>query len=67
MIFGMKRKKNICIRKRSSRLGRHGCVKGFQTFTHLRGYLASLYIARDIRASCVVVVIWCEEPKQGDS
>jgi hypothetical protein len=58
--------KKICTRKRSFRLGRHGCVKGFQTFTRLRGYLASLNIARDVWASCVVVVIWCEEPKQED-
>jgi hypothetical protein len=34
-----KKIKEICKRKRSSRLRRHGRVEEFQTFARLRGYL----------------------------
>jgi hypothetical protein len=39
----MKKKK-----KRSSKLGRHGRVEGFQTSTRFGGYLGSLYPTRDV-------------------
>jgi hypothetical protein len=53
-------------KKRSSRLGRHGRVEGFQTSACLRGYLGCLYLARDVWAFCVAIAVWCREPEQGD-
>jgi len=35
-------------KKRSSKLGRHGRVEGFQTSTRFGGYLGSLYPTRDV-------------------
>jgi hypothetical protein len=62
-----KKKKELCKRKRSFGLGRRGHVEGFQTSTHLRGYLGCLYPTRDVWAFIVAVAIRCREPNQGDS
>jgi hypothetical protein len=43
-----KKIKEICKRKRSSRLGRRGRVEGFQTFAHLESYLGCLYPTRNV-------------------
>lgn len=42
-----KKIKEICKRKKSSRLGRHDLVEGFLTSTLLRDYLGCLYLAHD--------------------
>jgi hypothetical protein len=42
-----KKIKEICKRKKSSKLGRHDLVEGFLTSTLLRDYLGRLYLAHD--------------------
>ena len=42
-----KKIKEICKRKRSSRLGRRGQVEGFLTFAFVGDYLGRLYPAHD--------------------
>jgi len=42
-----KKSKEICTRKRSSRLGRPSCVEGFQASAYLEDYLGSLYPTRE--------------------
>jgi hypothetical protein len=38
-----------------------------QTTICLRGYIDRLYSTRDVRTFCMVVIVRCGEPKQGDS
>jgi hypothetical protein len=67
MVWGAKQIKEICKRNRSLKLGRRGCVEGFQTSICLEGDVRNLYQAREVWAFCAAVSVWCREPKQGDS
>jgi len=55
--------KEICKRKRSSRMRRNGRIEEFQTFARLRSYTKSLYPARDIWAFHAAIAVRYGEPK----
>ena len=48
-------------------MGRHGRVKGFQTFVRHRGYLGYLSQARDVRAFLNAITVWFGELDQENS